>query len=487
MVAIRAPHTAGPSGSLRDELLKALAEWRVRGIASIDESSALITSGLLDSVALFNLSLWVEERIGRPLDPTGFDLANEWNTVASVVAFVERQRSGDTTGAAQAPHWIGRSHAPLAPGYDLVRYTPAFKEAVVRLQNRLWSSSETLNRRFFEWRYEQCPQLSEPLIYLALKEGKPVATRGFGQAVWEAGMGLPPAQWYFADDLVVLPEHENQGLFAAFSERARHDLAGRGVRFFLSLSALRVTRLQSLAEGARSVGAMHPVGFRPWPILALDRARDLSETKPLLWRLARWRSPRESAVRTYARLDRTRADKSGGLIITSSATVRPQDMARLIADLPYDGRIRQLRDEPYFAWRYRNPLHEYRFIYAESTHGIEGYAVLGRGLSDLANRRRINIADCEARTPEAYSGLLRFVIHHGSPTDLVTWTATLGSDRLESLRSCGFAAVDQEQTSRGLPSVLVWPVGDEGDIRFGERSLLDLESWDLRMAYTSHT
>jgi acyl carrier protein len=47
---------------------------------------------LLDSLALFNLVLWVEEKTGQPLDPTHVDFRNELNTVTSILDFVARQR-----------------------------------------------------------------------------------------------------------------------------------------------------------------------------------------------------------------------------------------------------------------------------------------------------------------------------------------------------------------------------------------------------------
>ena len=52
----------------------------------------LATSGLFDSSALFNLVLWVEEKIGTPVDPTTFDLVKEWDTVTDVVSFIGKNR-----------------------------------------------------------------------------------------------------------------------------------------------------------------------------------------------------------------------------------------------------------------------------------------------------------------------------------------------------------------------------------------------------------
>jgi hypothetical protein len=46
-------------------------------------------------------------------------------------------------------------------------------------------------------------------------------------------------------------------------------------------------------------------------------------------------------------------------------------MADLVRRLGHDGRLRHVRDERYLAWRYRNPLYEYRFLVRESDR-LEG-------------------------------------------------------------------------------------------------------------------
>lgn len=74
---------------LRDRLIAFLKEQDV-AIGEIDsqEDLSLIRSGLLDSLALFNLTLWVEREAG-PYDLTSVDLSREWDTVAGIVGFVE--------------------------------------------------------------------------------------------------------------------------------------------------------------------------------------------------------------------------------------------------------------------------------------------------------------------------------------------------------------------------------------------------------------
>ncbi|MGQ0701600.1 MAG: phosphopantetheine-binding protein [Gemmatimonadales bacterium] len=78
---------------LERELLGRLNEW-LPVVDSLGPETPLIQSGLLDSLALFNVVMWVEEQIGMPVDVSAVDLANEWNTVAGILRFVEKQRNG---------------------------------------------------------------------------------------------------------------------------------------------------------------------------------------------------------------------------------------------------------------------------------------------------------------------------------------------------------------------------------------------------------
>ena len=58
----------------------------------LSDDASLIRSGVLDSTALFELAVWIEERIAPGLDLTTFDLAEEWDTLDKLTRFVERHR-----------------------------------------------------------------------------------------------------------------------------------------------------------------------------------------------------------------------------------------------------------------------------------------------------------------------------------------------------------------------------------------------------------
>jgi acyl carrier protein len=78
--------------TIRDRLLEHIESWDLEIDGPLRDDTALITSGIFDSQALFKLMLWIEEQIGRPIDPASLDFVDEWNTIDNVVRFIERIR-----------------------------------------------------------------------------------------------------------------------------------------------------------------------------------------------------------------------------------------------------------------------------------------------------------------------------------------------------------------------------------------------------------
>jgi acyl carrier protein len=78
----------------RDDVVRAIEASGAHVPGDLDDHASLIRSGLLDSTALFELALWVEEHVTPGLDLTAFDLAEEWDTIAKLLAFVARHGEG---------------------------------------------------------------------------------------------------------------------------------------------------------------------------------------------------------------------------------------------------------------------------------------------------------------------------------------------------------------------------------------------------------
>ncbi len=80
-------------GRLADFLL---ATGRVSQV-DLGADTPLITSGLINSVALFNLALWIEEVVGKPVDVAEIALPGEWDTMQRILTFIEGHVGGTAT------------------------------------------------------------------------------------------------------------------------------------------------------------------------------------------------------------------------------------------------------------------------------------------------------------------------------------------------------------------------------------------------------
>lgn len=379
----------------------------------------------------------------------------------------------------------------LPAGLELAHFAPRHREAVADLLRRLWSDDPRLNASYFDWRHGGGAPGGESLVFVLLRQGVPVGMRALQSTRWRAGVP-GDCQVFLADDLVISREWEGHGLVAALTAAMRAELAARGHDFFLSLSALRVTRHQALKLGAHAIGPMQPLGRLSVAARSLDRVRALAAGTPLAWRWSAGTAAHELAGRFFARLDAARTPYrggSGGSDVVVEAGPRAADMAAFVADLPDDGRIRQVRDARFFAWRYANPLHEYRFVRAERHGRLCGYLIVERALADLANPRRSHIVDWEAESRHVFADLLHFVMAEGRPAELVAWKESGSADGRGALMAEGFRPIDRAQVKCGLPAILLWPVDpgvDPQHLRIGTRPLLALENWDVRLADTSY-
>ena len=80
-----------PGPALEAELLEALRAW-LPTLSDLAADTPLFESGRLDSMALLNLVIWIEERSGHAVDVAGLDPAAEWPTVTEILRYVERRR-----------------------------------------------------------------------------------------------------------------------------------------------------------------------------------------------------------------------------------------------------------------------------------------------------------------------------------------------------------------------------------------------------------
>jgi GNAT superfamily N-acetyltransferase len=369
--------------------------------------------------------------------------------------------------------------------YHFVRYRDEHKQLVSALQQHLWSPDVRLNADYLDWKYHRNPYIREPLIYMAFSGDRLVGMRGASGTRWEVGESQVQFVLPYADDLVVDPAHRVQGLHRRMMEFGLDDLARRGFPYVINLSASKVTALGSLRMKWRRAGGVQPVQRRVPSAKVLDRLADQMRRWHLLWRwaddVATVQGP--SGERLFHRLDKCLATASNprqGRSLFISSLPLAREMADLVARLPVDGRIRHVRDETYFNWRFSNPMRSYRFIYVGS-EGIEGYLVLHRSLGYVSDR--VRIVDLEAENDRTREELLEAVVNCGAFPNLRAWAAAMPRPAAAALHRHGFEQVDGEYEKSILVRSLV-----EDELKepwsLGGRPIDEALSWDLRMIYS---
>jgi acyl carrier protein len=442
---------------LRDELVGLIQTWSSVPL-SLDDDTSLIASGLLDSLALFNLILWIEQKTGRNIEPTSVNLVAEWDSITRILQYIQ-----NSTVIGQSPTAVPSS--PAAASYDgqttqrdyrVVRYTQDHKHAVADFQKGLWSRNPSRNLQYLEWKYEQNPYANEGRIYLAFYNDLIVGMRGFYGSRWEAGVPARQMPVLVADDLLAAEHHRNRGLVTQVMQAAFEDLRDSGARFVLNLSGGPLTVLNSLAMGWKSFGRARPMNRRPVRFVPTRIQRLFRKERPL-----------------FSRFDRA------GIGETQS---RPDAMARLIQRIGHDGRLRHVRDRSYFDWRFRNPFREYRFLYAGDEE-LDGYLVLKRE----KHAQDVSIVDLEAINGGVRAGLLKAAVTAAAFRDLSIWTSTADAQLLEQLAALKFERPDSGPAALGQPFLIrmidLDPPDAEWRLEDG-RQLLEARNWDIRRLYS---
>jgi hypothetical protein len=223
-------------------------------------------------------------------------------------------------------------------------------------------------------------------------------------------------------------------------DAALDDLRERGPCDLLSLSGSPVTVASLLASGWQNVGLLKPLSRVHQATALRQVARSRLARAPVVWRWA-------SATFMYSSKERSpfrTLDALGGEVAVGAGTrvritgdARGADMASLIDRLPYDGRIRHVRDEAYFSWRLGDPLSEYRFLYVGDDL-LRGHLVLKCRGAGRRTSSSVYIVDCEAVDANVRGALLEAAAESGAFPELTIWSTANFVISLLHFPQCGW-------------------------------------------------
>ena len=77
--------------SARDRLNAFIQQKNLKSLRDLRPDQSLIGSGRIDSLAFFQLVLWIERETGSHIDLSNVDVRNELDTLDHIVEFVEKR------------------------------------------------------------------------------------------------------------------------------------------------------------------------------------------------------------------------------------------------------------------------------------------------------------------------------------------------------------------------------------------------------------
>ncbi len=367
-------------------------------------------------------------------------------------------------------------------GHEIIRYRPDHKQEVADLLMEFWPDPIE-NTEYFSWLHEENPYSDCPTVYLLVDAGKVVGMRGFHGAKWEVVGSSESFDAPCACMFVIDKRFRGDGLAELIMNGAARDLAASGYQYVLSFSATPIPYMSQLRRGWQLVGNYRTFRHETSGVGSL---RAIARRYPFLktfWQNVGRRVPMPGQD-TYAALDALLPLEMDCGILSVTKSANALAMAELAKTTAVRGLIRHVREPAYFAWRFRNPQMDYRFVYWHDQK-LKGFLVLQK---QRGNMPPVHIVDWEATNAEVLGKLFGSILSVGQFASLSIWSAALSEEMVSFLKERGFAQLDESRGIAGYsPGLQVKALIDDTSDRPWEvsrRCLHDITNWDLRPVYS---
>jgi GNAT superfamily N-acetyltransferase len=355
---------------------------------------------------------------------------------------------------------------------------------IVDLRSRAFGRPRALTAAYLEWKYEQNPYLDDPILHLALADGRVVGMRGTYGSQWQfgsAGSWVIPA----AGDFAVDRDHRGRWVAQQLAAFAQEDLTARGYDYIFSTSANLTSRLLRIRSGWRQAAAYQTFRRGDFPQSITPRRQGTRRRPILLTRVVRRVRNKLRNWNTHVPVPFERFDEWAAHVdcpFVATAIPRLSQMCELVSRCSDPSRIRHVRDERFYEWRLRDPRCHYRFIFYEQIAGPGGFFIL----QQYARGPVVTIVDWATSTPEVWTKLLHAAV--GSNIERLQIASTTFSQAQEqSLLLSGFELlVELDTRTHPAPGILIDALSnpDKKNWTLGGQRLLDPDRWDMRMIYS---
>lgn len=344
--------------------------------------------------------------------------------------------------------------------YDICAYSPNMQSQILDVLSFLWDKDRKAREEYFKWKYIDNPHADHPLGIVALRKDRVVGFRGYFATRFEIADKAKDLIVLVAGDTCVHPDFQRRGLSVSMGDKAIEIFSGQ-YRLFLNMTTT-----------PPSLPGYLKLGFQP----LAKRAYVSHYTVPGLTRylLTYKRHPSDEKRKT--------ALGAFGPVIISEHSM-PEAMARICAEqTTRNRRLRPLKDETFFRWRFLNPFNTYRFYYFRQNSEIKGYVVIGFS----SNRRRAYILDYADSDGESVGNILRCMIQNKQFDILSVYRFSIRDETEKMLRDLDFKATGimrrLEQKKTGELPVLIRPVRKiygEADWKIDGLDVRNIRNWLL--------
>jgi GNAT superfamily N-acetyltransferase len=339
---------------------------------------------------------------------------------------------------------------------DIIRYQAKHHEAVLRLQQRLWSPSLELNDCYFRWKFIDNPHAQFGGTFLAEARGRIVGMRGFMGTLWTdpGGARVPIA---LAGDTVVAADYEGRGIVKHLSDTAIAEFARRGVGLVVNTSASPRIFSQSLRSGWKTIGHYRRLRRNPTPSGGRSFIQTLRSIGGLPEKIAS--GPDDSfAGRDGAqwRLDRT-------MTVSLSSIANPAALAAISDISTRATKYVLIRDPAFFKWRFTNPFFRYYFLTCWREGSLVAYLTLS---FRKQGHRSITIIDWNSVQQDYFRCLVDCLTRRFPEISITMLINGCSAAEKQDLLEAGFCEiVDPDTPGCGVPpfkpGVLVAPAVDQ--------------------------
>lgn len=354
-----------------------------------------------------------------------------------------------------------------AAEYTVRWYDPADREPFLDLYEETFGGG---SEEWFDWKYVENPRVAHVPILVAAADGEFAGARAQVPFLMRSGDETVLAMRF--GDTMVHPDHRRRGVFSRLTERALDHYAEMPVEFCYNVPN-DLSRPGFLKAGGEVVANL-PSFYR------VQRPSALAESAGApVSLLARAGAP---AARAYLRgRDRLASAPEGVSVVEHS-----EIPVSLLASLYRRGAppaVHAVRDEPFLAWRYRNPDWEYR-AFSAGTDGRTDAAIVTGTQTDAEGVTTTNIVDvlplaASDRRDRALRALLSTVTANFRDSDLLAYCGTAIPESLlaaHGFRFDGSFPLDQVTSPTRL---VAYDIGDDPDWSAGGVDISGPQGWAL--------